>query len=537
MSDGFYDMTWTRIPPLLFVFCLLSWRPSPAQPLVELARPGPWDGVSKLIAYGDKLYFVNSQIYTNHNATDIYSYRLGAPSGVPAVRFEHRLFSQDAGDPARIDGLMYWPFEDPRFSTTHGEYAVSDGQIWQWRAAPAIRGFHVHAMHRHQEAIYALGSGWRGRIYRSTDRGHTWTQLYEHPTPDRQVSRVTMMASQNGTLYFGATAWAEGDTVKLLHLQGDHVVPVPGWPRGHAVRAIGTFRDQVYAVNHAGETSRVWRRRVGQPAQPVVALDDYQVRDFAATPTTFWAASNGPDGGLLWRSPDGLNWQQAQSLPALPVSLAVVDEQLFVGTYNPERGGALWGLANPQPFNNPEPSATLTRASRPTRPLSPAALKQAVQTLDDALYDDQHPQYRSRVLSAIFPLALSRDPAAGAALSERLKWTLPETIVSLIGGKVTIPAARLARWYLLFAVALNGHGHIPPALLTIPWDTPQNPAEKYFEPMPAAAWAVAELGQTDPETHAALRQALRGTAPTWAKGDVLLALHRLFGAPFQYPAP
>lgn len=160
-----------------------------------------------------------------------------------------------------------------------------------------------------------------------------------------------------------------------------------------------------------------------------------------------------------------------------------------------------------------------------------------MQTLDDALFDDQHAQYRSRVISALFPLALSHDPAAGAALAERLNWTLPETTVSLIGGKVKIPAARVARWYLLFAVALNGHGHIPPTLLTAPWRVSSNPAEKYFEPMPGAAWAVAELGQTGPDTRTALMQALQSDTPPWAQGDVLLALYRLHAVPFRYPAP
>ncbi len=518
---------------ILFILSFLSWRQSLAQPLVELARPGPWAGISGLMPYRGKLYVVNSQIFVNHNAADIYSY----DPGQQTLQFEHRLFSQDAGAPALIDGLMYWPFEDPRFSTTHGEYAISDGQAWQWRVAPAIRGFHLHAMQSHQGAIYALASGWRGRIYRSTDRGQTWTQLYEHPTPDGRVSRVTTMASQQTTLYFGLTAWAEDDTVKLLHLQGDRVRPVPGWPPGHSIGALGTFPGQIYAVNRTGDSAQVWRYQVGRPAQPVAALDGYRVQDFTTTPTTLWAVSTGPEGGLLWRSPDGHTWQKIQSFPALPVSITVVDDQVFVGTHNAERGGALWGPATPHPFHIHTPGRPATLPARPARTLSPAALQQAIRALDNALLNVQHSNYRHRVLSALFPLALSHDPVAGAALSERLKWTLPQTSVSLIGGQVRIPAARLVRWYLLFAAALNGHGTIPPALLTTPWRIPKNPAEKYFEPMPAAAWAVAELGQSGPDTQAALRQALQSDGPDWAKGDVLLALHRLHGAPFRYPAP
>ncbi|ETX06435.1 MAG: hypothetical protein ETSY2_17120 [Candidatus Entotheonella gemina] len=64
---------------MLFILGWLSLPPSLAQPLVELARPGPWAGISGLMAYHGKLYFVNSQIFVNHNAADIYSYDLNGP--------------------------------------------------------------------------------------------------------------------------------------------------------------------------------------------------------------------------------------------------------------------------------------------------------------------------------------------------------------------------------------------------------------------------------------------------------------------------
>ncbi len=525
---------------VLTILALPTWQSSLAQPLVELARPGPWAGVSGLLAYRGKVYFVNSEIFVNHNAADIYSYDLrprAARAGGPdsRLRFEHRLFSQDAGTPALIDGLMYWPFEDPRFSTTHGEYAISDGRTWQWRIAPEIRGFHVHALHPHQGALYALGSGWRGRIYRSTDRGHTWTQIYEHPTPDGRVSRVTAMTSHQTTLYFGTTAWADADTVKLLYLQGDRVRPVPDWPKGHSIGAMGAFGAHVYAVNRTDDTARVWRYRAGQPAQPVTALDRYRVQAFAATPTDLWAVSTSPhDGGLLWRSANGLTWRQVQSFPALPVSIIVAEGQVFVGTYNDKRGGALWGPATPQPLRAAPP---VTLPDRPVQRFSPAAFKQAVASLDDALFNVKPQTYRQRLLRALLPLALSHNPAAGAVLSERLNGPLPETPVQRMVTKTHIPAARVARWYLLFAVALNGHGHISPDLITTPWGVSPNGAEKYYEPMPAAAWAASELRQSDPDTQAALRRALRSHTPTWVKGDLLLALHRLHDLPFWYPAP
>jgi hypothetical protein len=95
-----------------------------ADDLVVLARPGPWPAISGLIGFDGRLWFVNSVRYPNHNSADIYSY----DPADGTTRFEAALFSQDAGDPVVFEGRLYWPFEDPRWSTGRGEYMVTDGR-------------------------------------------------------------------------------------------------------------------------------------------------------------------------------------------------------------------------------------------------------------------------------------------------------------------------------------------------------------------------------------------------------------------------
>lgn len=494
-----------------------------------LGRPGPWGGISGLIPYGDRLYVVNSRIFANHNSADIYRYD-------PTHRtfhFARRLFSQDAGTPAVIDGLLYWPYEDPRFSTTYGEYAMTDGQRWRWHVARDLRGFHVHALGTHAGAMYALASGWRGRIYRSTDQGHHWALLYEHPTPNGKVSRVTGMVAQGATLYFALTAWAE-EGPKLLLQNGGAVTTVPEWPSGRSIGALCAFHDGIFAVNRTENSSRLWHRTASGSVYPVTALDRYSVIDCATTPESLWVVTNAASGGLLWHSHNGQDWQQVQRFPERPVEVTVAHGQLFVGTFNQDQGGGLWGPDNTQPF--PVPADTAALPLRKPHIFTSTALTQALRQLDDALTDVTPTTYRQRVLAALLPLAISHDPAAGHALAARLHRPIPRTLVSLIGGKVRRPAADIARWYLLHAVAQNGHGHVPPALLTIPWSSPPNSSEKYLEPSIAAAWAVSQLHQDDPATLTALRQALRGnTFPDAERGDLRAALHVLTGRPFRYP--
>ena len=120
-----------RAAAAIWVAATLAGSPAVAQPerpLVPLAQPGPWSGVSGLIGYGERLWLVNSVKFVNHNSADIYSY----DPATGKTQYERHLFSQDAGDPVVAEGLLYWPFEDPRSSLGRGEFMVTDGETWRW---------------------------------------------------------------------------------------------------------------------------------------------------------------------------------------------------------------------------------------------------------------------------------------------------------------------------------------------------------------------------------------------------------------------
>jgi formylglycine-generating enzyme len=163
-----------------------------AAALVMLSQPGPWADVSRIIGFNNRVWFVNSVKFRNHNSADVYSYD---PIG-GQTRYERHLFSQDAGDPVVADGILYWPFEDSRFSAGRGEYALTDGQRWQWRLLPQGEVFHLHAMAAVENTLYAATSAWRGGLQRSTDGGETWTIVYDHPTPENWVGALTALTGE-----------------------------------------------------------------------------------------------------------------------------------------------------------------------------------------------------------------------------------------------------------------------------------------------------------------------------------------------------
>ncbi len=520
------SLAWKLLPPLILL--VLSQRAGHAgDALVPLASPGPWPAVSALIGYGGRVWFVNSVKFADHNSADIYSY--DPASG--KARYERHLFSQDAGRPVVAGGLLYWPFEDPRFSTGRGECLVTDGRDWQWRILPDGEVFHVHALFAHGGALFAATSAWRAGLQRSED-GSAWRVIYDHPTPPRAVTRITTLASVGDTLYAGLTDYLpEGS--KLLRWDGDTLRPVTGWPAGTMVTALVAYGGWLYGVNKTPEGSALWRTD-GKKVQRVAALSRHHVRELAAGADALWAVSGGEKGGALWRSADGMNWTVEQHFKdALPLDLFIYGGKVYVGTEGPRRRGTLWGPRAPSPSEPQQEAAPLTRTAYS---LPADRLQAELDQLDRILADPSSYEYHGRrILDRLQSLALSGMSEVGTALAARLAGPFPEMKIAIFGKQLTVSAATMARWYMLWAMALNGHGRVSPELLSLSFKEKPNRPEKYLHLASAAAWAVAEIGQRDDETIAALIAALgRKGQPRWIDGDYIGALTVLTDQRFGY---
>ena len=255
-----------------------------AKDLVPLVRGLPWPHVSQLIGYDGRLWFANSRKFVNHNSADLYSFDPTSRT----LRYERHLFSQDAGDPVVAGGLLYWPFEDSRWSPGRGEYALTDGARWRWGLLPELHAFHVHAMAAHQGALYAAPSAWRAHLQRSSDGGTTWRIAYAHPSPRQTVNRLVALASFGGALWAGLTAWHDPGSAKLLRITGAGTERLAGWSAGGSVPRLVAFGGWLYGRNVTESGASVWRTD-GRQVQPVKALDGKAVVDLAAGPDALWA--------------------------------------------------------------------------------------------------------------------------------------------------------------------------------------------------------------------------------------------------------
>lgn len=103
--------------------------------LVPLARPGPWSGVSELIGYAGRIWFVNSVKFLDHNSADVYSYdpvswrrkqRIGHRKAMVDIPGGAFLMGSDDGEPAErpIHRVVLSAFSIDRFETTNAEFGA-----------------------------------------------------------------------------------------------------------------------------------------------------------------------------------------------------------------------------------------------------------------------------------------------------------------------------------------------------------------------------------------------------------------------------
>lgn len=498
-----------------------------ADDLVLLSQPGPWSGVSGLIGFDRRVWFVNSVKYVNHNSADIHTY--DPVSG--KTRYESHLFSQDAGHPVVADGLLYWPFEDPRFTVGFGEYMVTDGDTWRWRTLQDGQVFHVHAMASVNDTLYAATSAWRAGLQSSADGGETWRIIHDRPTADRRVTRITALTVFNGALFAGLTDRSAAG-VRLWRLDDKTLVPVEGWPAARRVTVLAVHNGWLYANNLGDSDNTLWRTD-GSVIEPIAGMDGVAVRALASGPDALWAVSAGRSRGRLWRSGDGLTWTIAQRFAdAAPMDVAVIAGNVYVGTNGPNGRGGLWGP--PAPAAVAEPSGR--RLDTVDRSRDESAVPRLLTTLNRALADpDAYQNYGAGLRAALWPLAHYRSERVGAAVSERLAGPFPNLSLQLFDERFVVTATDMARWGLLRVIALNGYGRVPPALIRQPWSVATNDPEKYMEPVSAAAWTAAQIGQADAETIQALLDRLDAPDdPPWLIGDIVGALTALTDQRFGY---
>lgn len=504
----------------------LPGKASTIESLKVLAQVDTWPSLSAGIVYKNRLWIVNSVKGRNHNSADLYSYDPFSQT----LRYERHLFSQDAGDPTIHAGRLYWPLEDDRFSLGWGGFSATDGRSWINGAIPGRQIFHTHAMTSDGKLLYASNSGWNAKLNISSDSGRTWKQIYQHPTPQGVVSRFTSLTALNGALL--AQLIVRGSPRMTVFRDGK-LSDLKNWPRGRTLYGDAVHDRRYYAaIAGRGRGTEIWSTD-GRSSQKVdVTSIRGNVIDLGSDTGRLWAVSALRGNGSVWRMQADGRWREAFRFSGgYPRQVIPTSTHVFVVGDGNDGKGVLWGarIAGGAAERTTSESRLGNSVDRPE---SVTDWNSAAVRLDRLLdMPDRYRATQGSLRDAVYRMATSQPP--DGFFKARLERVLPESPISLIGGQVQIAAARYARWVLLWGMGLSGEAHVPVSLIAAPWNARPNRAEKYFDPAPAAIWAVQASGQKDRATIDSLISRLSAKAdPKWLRVQIAAALRALTGRRF-----
>lgn len=512
----------------LLLFLLPGGAGAGADTLKRLAASEKWPGVTQLIAFDGGIWFVNSNPYENFNAADIYRYEPASGK----LTYERGLASQDAGRPVVHDGRMFWPYEDPRSNSGLGEYEVTNGKDWRWHSFTEGEALHVHVMGACGGRLLAGVGGWEGALQASTDNGASWQEVLRLGGTQSDVTRIVDIAAIGGRCLIAGSGY-EQPGPRVFELNGNKAVPVAGWPRAQRISALTRFKDHIYAIVESHDGRTVWRHD-GKQAERLRIDANGLPRDLASDGRTLFLALSDAEGGEIMSSGDGDSWSLVQRMDKEhPVDLLSVSGDLYVGTYDDERGGALWGPAQPSvevPGPKPGilPRLEVTELNAPPTDAAFRTLQIALQPKPDFT------SFRAGIMSVLLPLALTHDKDVGMRLSSITGQQFPKGEIMTFT-RHRYQTGELAVWLILHTVGLNGHGEVNRQWLAQTWSAEPRPSEKYFETQLAAIWTAGRVKQDDRETISILVERLmRANEPGWLKGDVVAVLTMLTGRRFGH---
>ena len=514
---------------LLALLLLSMASPLAAEPAVSSHVIGPWPVVSRLIGYGDHIWFANSVKGANHNSADLYS--IPVQGGSP--QYEGHLFSQDAGDPVVHRGLLYWPLEDARVEPGIGAFDVTDGERWEHRLIPTEQAFHVHAMAAAGNSIYAAPSAWKASIARSDDGGETWETVYLHPTADRRVSRITSLVVMANGVY-GTLNAPEGQ--RLIRVNDGSGEPLAGWPVGRS-RGLTVHKGALYGIAGQPQTGFLWKSDGRRSEQVWTPPEGWTPRALTSDGERLWMAGDGADGASLWSSPDGRAWSEVAALDdGSPRDLVAHRGVIAVGGRGADDRGILWTLRSSANVEAEASSALPDWPSFAEEPVDGFDWAAAASRLDELIADPRsYERYGQPLEEAI--LKLPRQSVPQDFYPDRLKAAMPSEPLSMFGDIVLDEMADMARWRLYWGMGRARAGRVDPADILRPWDYTPNGPFKFFSTPEIAIWTAGRLGRSDDLVLEALIRRLEDEAtPLWLKGDAVGALFSITGARLGYDA-
>jgi hypothetical protein len=210
--------------------------------------------------------------------------------------------------------------------------------------------------------------------------GETWSEFVTNGNGDPSACGVTSSAEFEGNLYFGVADWSGNAGGRIWRTDGTDITVVVGDGFGDPWNAnpagLTVLGDWLYASIDHGSSFQVWRSNSGDTNTWSKVLE-VNLDDSGTGWTTalivhenhlFLTAEDSVGGMQVWRSTDGLVWEQigfqgfGDSNNGYAHNLKVFNDQLYIGVNNYANGGEIWRY---------EPEVIASFNAAPTSGLAP----------------------------------------------------------------------------------------------------------------------------------------------------------------------
>lgn len=277
-----------------------------------------------------------------------------------------------------VDHLL--EFDGYLYASTGND--TDGGEVWRYNGSSwsqvASGGFgdtsnaEVFRFGLFHDTLYA--STWsytdtHGTEVYTTTNGTSWTKAVSNGFGDSNNEAALCFEESSGYLYTGTCndstggeVWRTSDGSSWTQVNSDGFGDGTNW----GVSALAALNGYLYASTrpYEGAGAEVWRCQDCDGSDWAQVVDDgfgnEDTRGMSALEVLrdqlYLVVGNSETGLEVWRSSNGTDWEQtgfagfgdsSNLAPYWDNSVAVLDEELYIGTYNWAQGGEVWKMWRP----------------------------------------------------------------------------------------------------------------------------------------------------------------------------------------------
>jgi len=318
--------------------------------MVYAFSPTDLEGIWGLEVYDEKLFIAACTEPVAVDGGEIISYDYGSNS----YQWEYDVWEQGVIQLRAFNGKLFVPGIDSQGSWDWGNFYIYDGNSWTMKST-IPHGIHVFDLIFFQGAMYTTTGtdldNMSAKVYKSTDEGDTWTEVYSVAPVGSGHRRFYMMGSYQDTLYVQSDL-KEPEGKVLFRFDGNNWTTIPFDSLVSSIGKLEQYNDKFYFLN--GPFFHIYDglewNSVNLPFSGWIN-DPQHTRNRIQKSMGFYKDTiyGGGEEGLLYRSAEGLMWEPISELGSIHEEIEAVEVyhgRLFVGVNDTTSTGKVYVSAS-----------------------------------------------------------------------------------------------------------------------------------------------------------------------------------------------